>query len=244
MARRPRQWWWRSCQAKAPENIPRRPAIRVSRLRTKPAHVPVHHSRHEASDDLLPALLGDRLGLGLAHGWSRLRHRLGRNAIAGECRKDGIARRLTGCHLIGLLRRYGNGFHLWKAIRLRRWDRGCAFLLGGWLDSRRRLRRIDGLLLRSFRCLCHRRTGKAGLPPLGPPRRQHPTCVLLAHSLQEPRLRPRTDSLIFGIVAPVHLVSDGADDVLARHATVEDDMDGARVSERGGAVIVAMARGE
>src|SRR6267143_875188 len=135
MARRPRQWWWRSCQAKAPENIPRRPAIRVSRLGTKPAHVPVHHSRHEASDDLLPALLGDRLGLGLAHGWSRLRHRLGRNAIAGECRKDGIARRLTGCHLIGLLRRYGNGFHLWKAIRLHRWHRGYAFLLGGWLDS-------------------------------------------------------------------------------------------------------------
>src|SRR6266403_5929854 len=112
MARRRGQWWWRSCQseAKAPEDISRRPASRLSRLGTKAARVPVHRSRHEAGDDLLPALLGDRFGLGLALWRSRLRHRLrlrrrlGRNAIAGERRKDGIARRLTGCHLIGLLR--------------------------------------------------------------------------------------------------------------------------------------------
>src|SRR5258707_3116418 len=96
MARRRGQWWWRSCQAKAPENIPRRPAIRVSRLRTKPAHVPVHHSRHEASDDLLPALLGDRFALGLALWRSRvrrlpLRHPLGGEDDVGGRRQDWVA---------------------------------------------------------------------------------------------------------------------------------------------------------
>src|SRR5258708_32564449 len=125
----------------ADENFPGGLPSGLAGLGTNRAPFPVHRSRHEAGDDLLPALLGDRFGLGLALWRSRLRyrlrvrHRLGRNAIAGERRKDGTARRLTGCHLIGLLRRYGNGFHLWKAIRLRRWHRGCVFLLGGWLGS-------------------------------------------------------------------------------------------------------------
>src|SRR5258708_37422916 len=80
MARRPRQWWWRSCQAKAPENIPRRPAIRGARLGTKPAHVPFQRVETIAGAELIPGLLAECAisRFVVAQHWSRLRHRLRR----------------------------------------------------------------------------------------------------------------------------------------------------------------------
>src|SRR6266446_5427532 len=160
MARRSGRGWWRSCrsQAKGPENVPRRSASRLTRLGTKAAAVPVHHSRHEAGDELLPALIGDRFGLGpalhWALGWSRLRrrrgsYRLGRNAVARECREDALARRLTGCaDMFGrrsLRRRIDLKTIVRIGNRLRRWLRGCVFWLGGWLGSRRGLNALCGL---------------------------------------------------------------------------------------------------
>src|SRR5258708_11369305 len=89
MARRPRQWWWRSCQAKAPENIPRRPAIRVSRLGTKPAHVPFQRVETIAGAELIPGLLAEVAisRFGLALDWSRLRRRRRRRYPASTKRR-------------------------------------------------------------------------------------------------------------------------------------------------------------
>jgi hypothetical protein len=107
----------------------------------------MHGPSYVPGDDLFPALVGDRFGLGLTLRMSRLRrrlrlwrYRLGRYTIASERGKDSIAagsnRRAIGWWGNRRLRSHtGRGlYHIVRmALGHRRWHRLCVFRLRGFL---------------------------------------------------------------------------------------------------------------